>query len=137
MFEWAKSLDSSLITILKFAIFYWDQNIALKIRINILCFINQPGSSLYNLILRNCIENIFMCRVKTLLFQFEIIIFISTWLCKFGIWKLLHKYLTRSHYRRRQWHPTPVFLPGESWGPGSLVGCRLWGRTESDMTEAT
>ena len=32
---------------------------------------------------------------------------------------------------------TPVFLPGESQGPGSLVGCRLWGRTESDTTEAT
>ena len=29
------------------------------------------------------------------------------------------------------------FLPGESQGPGSLVGCRLWGRTESDTTEAT
>ena len=30
-----------------------------------------------------------------------------------------------------------VFLPGESQGQESLVGCRLWGRTESDMTEAT
>ena len=39
--------------------------------------------------------------------------------------------------RRRQWHPTSVFLPGESQGRGSLVGCRLWGRTESDTTEAT
>ena len=38
---------------------------------------------------------------------------------------------------RRQWQPTPVFLPGESQGWGSLVGCRLWGRTESDTTEAT
>ena len=38
---------------------------------------------------------------------------------------------------RRQWQPTPVFLPAESQGRGSLVGCRLWGRTESDMTEAT
>ena len=38
---------------------------------------------------------------------------------------------------RRKWQPTPVFLPGESHGRGSLVGCRLWGRTESDMTEAT
>ena len=28
-------------------------------------------------------------------------------------------------------------LPGESQGLGSLVGCRLWGRTESDMTEVT
>ena len=32
---------------------------------------------------------------------------------------------------------TPVFLPGESQGRGSLVGCRLWGCTESDTTEAT
>ena len=39
--------------------------------------------------------------------------------------------------RRRQWHPTPVLLPGKSHGRRSLVGCRLWGRTESDMTEAT
>ena len=38
---------------------------------------------------------------------------------------------------RRKWQPTPVFLPGESRGRGSLVGCRLWGRTESDTTEAT
>ena len=38
---------------------------------------------------------------------------------------------------RRKWQPTPVFLPGESQGRGSLVGCCLWGRTESDMTEAT
>ena len=38
---------------------------------------------------------------------------------------------------RRKWQPTPVFLPGESQGQGSLVGCRLWGRTESDTTEAT
>ena len=36
---------------------------------------------------------------------------------------------------RRKWHPTPVFLPGESQGWRSLVGCRLWGRTESDTTE--
>ena len=38
---------------------------------------------------------------------------------------------------RRKWQPTPVFLPGESQGQRSLVGCRLWGCTESDMTEAT
>ena len=38
---------------------------------------------------------------------------------------------------RRQWQRTPVFLPGESQGRGSLVGCRLWGRTESNTTEAT
>ena len=40
-------------------------------------------------------------------------------------------------YWRRKWQPTPVFLPGESQGWESLVGCRLWGHTESDTTEAT
>ena len=43
---------------------------------------------------------------------------------------------TFMHWRRK-WQPTPVFLPRESQGRGSLVGCRLWGRTESDTTEAT
>ena len=38
---------------------------------------------------------------------------------------------------RRKWQPTPVFLPGESQGRGSLVGCRLWGRTELNTTEVT
>ena len=38
---------------------------------------------------------------------------------------------------RRKWQPIPVFLSGESQGRGSLVGCRLWGRTESDTAEAT
>ena len=42
---------------------------------------------------------------------------------------------TFTHWRRK-WQPTPVFLPGESEGWGSLVGCRLWGCTELDMTEA-
>ena len=36
---------------------------------------------------------------------------------------------------RRQWHPTPVPLPGNSHGWRSLVGCSPWGRKESDMTE--
>ena len=38
---------------------------------------------------------------------------------------------------RRKWQPTPVFLPGESQGRGSLVGYPLWGHTELDTTEAT
>ena len=37
--------------------------------------------------------------------------------------------------RRRQWHPTPVLLPGKSHGWRSLVGCRPWGRWGSDTTE--
>ena len=38
---------------------------------------------------------------------------------------------------RRKWQPTPVILSGKSQGRGSLVGCHLWGRTESDTTEVT
>jgi len=44
--------------------------------------------------------------------------------CKIYIW-------------RREWQPTAVFLPGESQGQRSLVGCCLWSRTELDMTEVT
>ena len=36
---------------------------------------------------------------------------------------------------RRQWHPTPVLLPGKSHGRRSLKGCSPWGPEESDMTE--
>ena len=52
----------------------------------------------------------------------------QTWLSDFTF--------TFMHWRRK-WQPTPVFLHGESQGQGSLVGCCLWGRTESDTTEAT
>ena len=40
-----------------------------------------------------------------------------------------------SYFQRRQWHPTPVLLPGKSHGWRSLVGCSPWGHEESDMTE--
>ena len=49
----------------------------------------------------------------------------------------VRKYSNSFFSCRRKWQPTPVFLPGESQGWGSLVGCRLWGRTESDTTEVT
>ena len=51
-------------------------------------------------------------------------------------WATTLSLFTFMHWRRK-WQPTPVFLPGESQGRGSLVGCRLWGRTESDTTKAT
>ena len=51
-------------------------------------------------------------------------------------WVISLSLFTYMHWRMK-WQPTPVFLPGESQGEGSLVGCRLWGRTESDTTEAT
>ena len=41
------------------------------------------------------------------------------------------------HALKKERQPTPVFLPGESQGWGSLVGCHLWGGTELDTTEAT
>ena len=51
-------------------------------------------------------------------------------------WATSFSLFTFMHWRRK-WQPTPVFLPGESQGRGSLVGCPLWGRTESDTTDAT
>ena len=51
-------------------------------------------------------------------------------------WAISLSLFTFMHWRRK-WQPTPVFLPRESHGQRSLVGCRLWGRTESDTTEAT
>ena len=41
------------------------------------------------------------------------------------------------HALEKEMATTPVFLPGESQGRGSLVGCCLWGRTELDTTEVT
>ena len=61
-----------------------------------------------------------------------------------GSWRVGHDWATSlspftfMHWRRKwQWQPTPVFFPGESQGRRSLVGCHLWGRTESDTTEVT
>ena len=51
-------------------------------------------------------------------------------------WATSLSLFTFMHWRRK-WQPTPVFLPGECQGRGSLVGCHLWGCTESDTTEAT
>ena len=56
------------------------------------------------------------------------------------IHKLRHLYLSLGQFQartqwRRQWHPTPVLLPGKSHGQRSLVGCSPWGLEESDMTE--
>ena len=64
------------------------------------------------------------------------------WAAVHGVQRVGHDWatslslLTFMHWRR-QWQTTPVFLPGESQGQGRLVGCCLWGRTESNMTEVT
>ena len=49
-------------------------------------------------------------------------------------WRLLIGMVYAS-LRRRQWHPTPVLLPGKSHGWRSMVDCSPWGREESDTTE--
>ena len=51
-------------------------------------------------------------------------------------WSTSLSLFTFMHWRRK-WQPTPVFLPGESQGWRSLVGCHLWGCTESDTTDMT
>ena len=51
-------------------------------------------------------------------------------------WATSLSLFTFMHWRRKR-QLTPVFLPGESQGRRSLVGCRLWGRTESNTTEVT
>ena len=51
-------------------------------------------------------------------------------------WATSLSLFTFMHWRRK-WQPTPVFLPGESQGQRSLVGCCLWSCTELDTTEAT
>ena len=51
-------------------------------------------------------------------------------------WATSLSLFTFMHWRRK-WQPTPVFLPGESQGWGSLVGCHLWGHTELETTEVT
>ena len=51
-------------------------------------------------------------------------------------WAASLSHFSSTHWRR-EWQPTPAFLPGESQGRENLVGCCLWGCTESDTTEAT
>ena len=59
-----------------------------------------------------------------------------TALHSFLVFNDLHTLWNTSHcFWRRQWKPTPVFLPGKSHGRRSLVGCSPWGSWESDTTE--
>ena len=66
----------------------------------------------------------------------------ARWAAVHGLRRVRHDWATSLslftfvHWRRK-WQPTPVFLPRGSQGRGSLVGCRLWGRTMSDTTDAT
>ena len=82
-----------------------------------------------------------MFRIETVIFLFKEISKYFSWLhsilFQFSLQHLCAlKLLKITNYcGRRQWHPTPLLLPGKSHGRRSLVGCSPWGREESDMTE--
>ena len=57
------------------------------------------------------------------------------WLYKKNGHSYIELHIRKMTSRRRQWHPTPVLLPGKFLGLRSLVGCSPWDRSESDMTE--
>ena len=58
-----------------------------------------------------------------------------SWSLSVSVRTALKDYCLSLSGSRRQWHSTPVLLPGKSHGRRSLVGCSPWGREESDMTE--
>ena len=62
---------------------------------------------------------------------------LTRWTFVDKVMSLFFNMLPRLVIGEGKWQPIPVFLPGESWGGGNLVGCHLWGRTESDTTEVT
>ena len=85
-----------------------------------------------------CVMYKFIASKSFLSSSLFIFIFIILFMCV--ITHMQGKYLTKFntfHNKNGEGNGNPVLLPGESQGPGSLVGCRRWGRTESDMTEAT
>ena len=102
---------------------------------------SSSGESAPNTISENCLN---VCSIKTKLKEN-----LNCKRDKAGVDNLIYRnigvllrgidILVGSQFRfpRRKWQPTPVLLPGNSHGRGSLVGCRLRGRTESDMTEVT
>ena len=61
-------------------------------------------------------------------------VFLTIWFQYFYFFPWIIHFLS-ANGQRRQWHPTPVFLPGKSHGLRSLVGCSPWGRKELDTIE--
>ena len=133
----------------------------------LLCLHSFPGSLLHNVSLQEYNISYLFILCQQLIFQLwnikEVLYYIpekamaphsstrawkTPWmeepvrLQSMGLLRVRHDWATSlwlftfMHWRRK-WQPTPVFLPGESQGRGSLVGCHLWGRTELDTTEVT
>ena len=85
-----------------------------------------PRSNIFISLINMCLE----------VFCLRFILFKTLWISWPWVaisFPILRKFSTI--IQRRQWHPTQALLPGKSHGQRSLVGCCLWGRTESDMTE--
>ena len=84
------------------------------------------------LFLHHCCEQLYDCS-RTLLK----VKYICKTYCRVNVCYVTSSLLTESSCIRwrRQWHPTPVLLPGKSHGRRSLVGCSPWGRWGLDTTE--
>ena len=78
----------------------------------------------------------FVTDLPELLVYFGGLSFVSCFVCNYFLpfWGLSFN-LIYSFLLRRQWHPTPVLLPGKSHGLRSLIGSSPWGSWELDMTE--
>ena len=94
----------------------------------LISFVLTSGVGNGNLLQYSCLENPMdggACRLHSM----GLLRVGHDWVTSLSLFTFMHW--------RRKWQPTPVFLPGESQGRGSLVGCRVWGWTELDTTEAT
>ena len=75
-------------------------------------------------------------RGNTIASQYKLHEFKQELLCSSSVkWNDDNCYLLNCQDRRRQWHPTPVLLPGKNHGQRGQVGCSPWGRQELDTTE--
>ena len=80
----------------------------------------QHSASIYVSLVKGSSEQVYLASITTHSYKV------------FSLWWEFFTYLLK---RRRQWHPTPVLLPGNSHGWRSLVTCSPWGRWELDTTE--
>ena len=76
-----------------------------------------------------------MLPVFVLGYSYVMLIIVSVLFLFFFAWLYMHYKHFYEVFRRRQWHPTPVLLPGKSHGRRSLEGCSPWGHWGSDMAE--
>ena len=83
-----------------------------------------------------CYKPLPLCWAFAVLWCFPFFPLLFLFLLFFKIYFIILIYLNLVYFsRRRQWHPTPVLLPGKSHGWRSLEGCSPWSRWGSDTTE--